>query len=216
MHIPIFSAILLIVIGFGCRKNNCNCDNSYKKIPENVKEWFWFGEGSQWVYQLEEDTAVRDTVTLVFKWDGTSNKFCDSDVAGAQGCSEILTVTLQHSNAKYYPNFGSDSSIGANELIRCFTSHGGGELIEYEYMGGVVIGFPLKVNDYYGRYTLKDSYQAYKLNSFIYNDVFHSSETDVSGNIIGNEVWQTKGIGLIKIKRIKPIQNWELVYYKIL
>lgn len=200
-----------------CRNKECSCDNSYKKIPEDVKSWFWFGIGSQWIYQLKEDTTIRDTITLVARGDHESNKFCDNDVSIAEGCSEILTSILQHSNARFFPKTLVDTVHPGEETIIAYTPHGGGEFISFQRTNcsGSILGFPIDLNGYYGRYTLKDTLGVYYLRNKSYSNTIHSVGIGNDGTPEACEVWWAKGIGLLKISNHVSQETWELIQYEI-
>lgn len=213
----LITSFLIIIVLNACNSKDCDCDNSFKKVPEKVKEWFWFNEGSQWIYQLKEDTTVKDTLTLIHRNDLKSNKFCSSDFSNAVACSEILTTALQHSNGKHFPRTTKDSiNAGKSEII-AYTPHGGGEflkLIWYE-MTGSFLGFPLTLEENYDRYTLKDTMSNFSLVGNTYANVIYSEGIGYDGSPKGAEIWWAKDVGLLKIRNNIDSITWELIDYKI-
>lgn len=213
-----FLITLLVLISMlnSCKKK-CNCDDNYKKIPESTKEWFWFGNGSTWVYRLAEDTTVFDTLTFGGIDDRSSNKFCRSEFAPAVGCSEILTMYFKHSNAKYFPRYGWNTMNVGFEILKTYSPHGGGEFLSLETCGPF-LGFPIRLQEQFDMFTLIDTFSNYKLINNTYNNVIHSTQPILPEIEKITDIWWAKNIGLLKIIKTKgtmPKTTWELINYNI-
>lgn len=209
--------ILVISLFFNSCYYNCKCNDSYIKLPEETKEWFWFKEGSWWVYRNVEDTSILDTLQLIYSTDESSNKFCRSSFASALGCSEILTVELIHSNVKYFQSY-SDSNIAGGESYFVYSPHGGGQYLYNTSFNkghsttGPFLGFPIIIGENYDGYILNDTNNI-TINNILYTNVAHSISQSSSYNGI-KEIWWAKGIGLLKIIKasgIHPEMTWELI-----
>jgi len=215
LKLSLYFIVLLLVNGSSCKKQ-CQCGNNYKKIPESTKEWFWFSNGSSWIYRLAEDPTVFDTITITRAGDQYSNKFCSNEFSPAIQCSEVLTIIYKHSNAKYFPKYNVDTLNGDLEISHIYSPHGGGQFISIDRNGneGIIVGFPLNKGENYDRYTLVDTFSNYSLLGNDYSNVVYSAEVDNTGIPNGAMVWYAKNIGLLKIKSIFPkVSTWELVKY---
>jgi len=201
----------------GCKDDCPPCGDNYKKIPETTKEWINFGIGSTWIYRLAEDTTVFDTLTLMGVDERASNIFCRSEFAPAVGCSEVLIFIFKHSNAKYFPRYGSDTLNASFNNVFVYTPHGGGEFLSLDPYG-VFLGFPIRLNEKYDFLTLIDTFSNFKLLNNVYNDVIHSSQPLLPKYEKLSDIWWAKQIGLIKtiqIGGIKPKITWELINHNI-
>ncbi|MCO5254147.1 MAG: hypothetical protein M9892_07290 [Bacteroidetes bacterium] len=116
-------------VTFTSCKDKCPpCGSDYLEIPQEMKDWGLFEEGSWWVYRLAEDTTVLDTVRVVpnsltdFR---SKKKTCSKNFSLAIPCSEALTYRLQHSNRKYFGN-SFDSTKTVSSEINLYYPPGGG------------------------------------------------------------------------------------------
>lgn len=221
----ILSLLLITVIISSTRckdKEDCPyCGSEYKTIPQEMKDWALFEEGSWWVYRLAEDTTVFDTVRRVGKInDSRSNpRKCRIIYAPADMCTEVLTYNLQHSNPIY---FGTplDSSIRFSDEINLYYPPGGGVFLYYYgggYGGGVIFGLsPILIGEYYGNFTLIDTFSDTNFNGINVSKGFHSSivtNIPFNGNLMKNIYWG-KNIGILKVE-VPPNQTWELINYEV-
>ncbi len=121
-------AFALCCVFLSCNKNQCEpCGSNYKTIPQEMKDWALFEDGSWWVYRLTEDTTVFDTVRVspnskrFFRSNGT----CGDNNPHAISCSETITYGLQHSNKTYFAN-PFNSNLTVYDEINLYYPHGGG------------------------------------------------------------------------------------------
>jgi hypothetical protein len=207
-------AFALCCVFLSCNKNKCEpCGSNYKAIPQEMKDWALFGEGSWWVYRLAEDTTVFDTVRFSSRSDFRSNlTTCDDNSAPSIGCSETITYHLKHSNKNYFSYF--------DEVV-LYYPNGGGVFLNYyggSYGGGVIFGInPIKINEYYGNFRLIDTFSNQNFNGIKINKGFYSStlaDTSTTVKYVRDIYW-AKNIGLIKVQIYPNSQTWELINYQI-
>jgi hypothetical protein len=62
-----FTLALGCTLWSGCKeKDDCPpCGDAYKTIPQEMKDWALFDDGSWWVYRLAEDTTVYAVVGVI-------------------------------------------------------------------------------------------------------------------------------------------------------
>ncbi|MCO5254149.1 MAG: hypothetical protein M9892_07300 [Bacteroidetes bacterium] len=208
----------------GCKdKDDCPpCGDSYKTIPQEMKDWALFEEGSWWVYRLVEDTTVFDTVRFVpnSKTFYLSNKSkCSDNNPHSVSCSETILYRLQHSNTDYFPHH-SDSTKGSYDEIILYYPHGGGVVIEYSgyYGGGVTFGInPIQINEYYGNFRLIDTINDFKINNLNIVKAFYSSTLADTINTVEyiRDIYWGKSTGLLKTIIYPNSRTWELVNYEV-
>ncbi len=218
MKKPCYLVVLILsILCVNSCKKSCKCEEGYKKIPESVKEWFWFGEGSQWIYRLSENDTIFDTVTVVFRKDDKSNFNCQTNYAKGISCSEVLSLGLSHTNVQYFPRILKDTVLAALDEIQAYSVHGGREFIHYE-PHGTIIGFPIIINEKYENFSIKDTLVNIKVLNKNYNHVVHTAQADLPYENKATEIWWTKGVGLIKVIKIDKTNQkntWELVKYDL-
>lgn len=216
IHTPIIALIFLCLLS--CRNDKCDCDGKYKKIPDDIKPWFLFKDGSWAVYHAVGDSTIIDTVTAIGRGDGLSNKFCESYFSPAIACSEILDISFQHTNNKFFPTY-SDSTKAGRKSYSAFSPYGGGQFIENQTAHGanvsmgVFLGIPIRIGEDYDGYTLMDT-NSITLNGQKYFNVTHSVRTpfpDEADCI--REIWWVRGVGMLRMIKNpgkKPFVIWEL------
>jgi hypothetical protein len=205
--------IVLSCVILSCNKNQCEpCGSNYKTIPQEMKDWALFGEGSWWVYRLAEDTTVFDTVRFSSRSDFRSNlTTCDDNHAPSIGCSETITYHLKHSNKNYF---------SYSDEIVLYYPPGGGVFLDYyggSFGGGVILGInPIKINEYYGNFTLIDTFKNLKINNLTFDNIFHSSivTNNTPPGYLMKDIYWGKHIGILKIE-VPPNQTWELINYDV-
>jgi len=184
-----------------------------------LKDWYYFEEGSWWIYRLAEDTTQYDTVSVVYRSDYYSNRFCESEFAPAKICSEVLQLTLQHSNAYYYP-LPQDSTKPNIDIISGYYPHGFGQFLSMKRIKsrGIFFALPIVEGESFDEYTMKDSFTTWNLNGTEYSHVVHSV-TNVPTNLeYTTDIWWGKGVGMLKIIKspgLRPRTTWELIEYHI-
>lgn len=216
MNLKLVVLAFVLTIITSCKKS-CKCDEGYKKIPETVKEWFWFSEGSNWIYRLSENDTIFDTVTLISRNDNKSNINCQSNYSKGISCSEVLSVKLLHTNVNYFPRRPQDTILTAIDEINVYSVHGGREFISYE-PHGTIIGFPRVINEKYENFSIKDTINNFLLLKKNYKNVVYSTQPDIPYDNKATEIWWSKGVGLIKMIKIDKSNQkdtWELVKYNL-
>ncbi|MDP2174853.1 MAG: hypothetical protein Q8K70_02975 [Bacteroidota bacterium] len=207
-------AFALCCVFLSCNKNQCEpCGSNYKTIPQEMRDWALFGEGSWWVYRLAEDTTVFDTVRFSSRSDFRSNLYtCDDYYAPSIGCSETITCHWRHSNSYYFN--------GVDQIV-LFYPPGGGVFLYFSgsgYGGGNIFGInPIKVDEFYGNFRLIDTFSNQNFNGIKINKGFYSStlaDTSTTVKYVRDIYWG-KNIGLVKVQIYPNSQTWELINYEV-
>ncbi len=221
-----FAFALCCTLWSGCKDDCPPCGVAYKTIPQEMKDWALFGEGSWWVYRLAEDTTVFDTVRFSSRSDFRSNlTTCDDHYAPSIECSQTITYNLQHSNIIYFPRYNNNDTIGGFDQIVLYFRNGGGLFLNYESCigfsnSGVVFGFPILIGEKYNFHCLVDTFNNFELHKKKYSNVFYTNyckTINQNPNSIQQIYWANK-IGLIKIKLINSqskLRTWELINYEV-
>jgi hypothetical protein len=82
----------------------CNCV-VFQDLSDEMKSYIDFKKDDFWVYQLQQDTNIYDTLTC------TNLGILDIDCRGAtfntnsQSCTKSYELSLRHSNQTYFPHF---------------------------------------------------------------------------------------------------------------
>lgn len=206
----------------GCKDKCPPCGNDYLQIPQEMKDWALFEEGSWWVNRLAEDTTVLDTVRVVPNslTDFRSNKSkCDDNNSLSTQCSETLTYRLQHSNTDYFPHH-ADTTIGGFDEIVLYYPPGGGVCLYYYgsgYGGGVIFAIdPIIVGENYGNFTLIDTFSNINYNGINTTQIFYSSivTNNPPPGFLMQDIYWGKNVGILKLE-VPPNQTWELINYEV-
>lgn len=102
-----FHILILLLIGLTLQNcgNDCDADcTEIKEAPKEFLEYWYFPEGSWWVYQLQDSTKiVFDTIVLRFsdRYFETEKQEC-TDLSYPPCISRYETL-FTHSNLEYYP-----------------------------------------------------------------------------------------------------------------
>ncbi|MDP2174852.1 MAG: hypothetical protein Q8K70_02970 [Bacteroidota bacterium] len=224
---PAVFAFALCCVFLSCNKNQCEpCGSNYKAIPQEMKDWALFGEGSWWVYRLAEDTTVFDTVRFSSRSDFRSNlTTCDDNSAPSIGCSETITYHLKHSNKNYFAN-PFNSNLTVYDEINLYYPNGGGVFLRYNNgaapgTSGVIFGIaPIKMGEHYGNFSLIDTLNNFKFNGFLVQQAFNSQIITTNPPIPKSfdKVFWGKNIGLLKIQLTHAngeTKTWELINYDV-
>lgn len=222
-----FALALSCTLWSGCKDDCQPCGDAYKTIPQEMKDWALFGEGSWWVYRLAEDTTVFDTVRVspnskrFFRSNGT----CGDNNPHAISCSETITYGLQHSNKTYFAN-PFNSNLTVYDEINLYYPHGGGVFLSYKNGAapgtpGVIFGIsPIKLNEYYGSLSLIDTIDNLNFNGLVVKKAFYSKNNTLNPPApkTFDKVFWGKNIGLLKIQITHSngeTKNWELINYEV-
>ncbi len=171
-------------VTFTSCKDKCPpCGSDYLEIPQEMKDWALFKDGSWWVYRLAEDTTVLDTVRVSPNSlrDFRSNKSkCEDNNSLSTQCSETLTYDLQHSNKQYFGHL-NDSVKSVSDEINLYYPPGEGVCMHY--INGAATGTsgrvfcidPIVVGENYGSFTLIDTFNNQMFNNIFIKKGFYKS-----------------------------------------
>ena len=176
LKLTIIKSLILLLLNSlvleSCNSNEiCTCDD-YILIPEGMKEYSEFTEGDYWIYKLESDTTIIDTITCTYF--SLENNGCSrGDVVerNADPCSHVSYTRLQHSNVDFFPNLNPASENAGSEMIRIMLAGEYSYEVTRDVIGATEHGelFVYPSIDPSELYT-SVSYQAEQLDSFIIND----------------------------------------------
>jgi hypothetical protein len=224
-----FALALCFALWSGCKDDCPPCGDAYKTIPQEMKDWALFEDGSWWVYRLTEDTTVFDTVRVspnskrFFRSNGT----CGDNNPHAISCSETITYGLQHSNKTYFAN-PFNSNLTVYDEINLYYPHGGGVFLSYKNgkapsNAGVIFGMPIIIDEKYSFHCLSDTLEKFVfmnkefINVFITKNCYNIPSTNDYPETM-QEIYWSKNVGLIKIRLInaqKKTNSWELINYEV-
>jgi hypothetical protein len=115
--------MLLLPVWLLTNATSCNTDppcacTEFQDISEEMKGYVDFSQGDYWVYQLKQDTDIRDTLTCTNKRI-LDNKCASSQIisGNANPCSKIYRLSLTHSNVNYFPHYTIDATEPGVEQI---------------------------------------------------------------------------------------------------
>lgn len=180
----------------------------YDSSIEDMKKWYYFKEGTQWIYQ-EETTGELDTATVFNSNDGDT----------------WFDFYVLHSKGDWIVNYYFDTSWS----IYCLTSkesnchkvfRSRGKPGNYVGEGGIFV-YPNIVGNYTfsngGACTILDILDDTLLNSTLFHEVIlwdipndDSEDNDHSTYLIA------KNIGVIKRSLQSLNENWSLIDYEII
>ncbi len=216
IHFAILGLIILTTTGTRCRTDNCadNC-GYFNDVDPEFKRFWWFNKGSQWVYTLNANPNITDTITVLST---VVDQAYACQTNGMPPCSYSYKVLLQHSNMNYFTNL-SKSKPSIDEIrFQYFGSNviylGSGNNKSYIVDGGNLLSF-YKNNDEI--YAPLDTFSIQSWNKKYYNIQHIGVQRDTSiflPKTLLHTFW-SKDIGLVKYY-IKGGYLWELKDYEII
>ena len=94
-------ALLFSIALGGCKKEPSECVQ-LSRAPQAFLDYWYFPEGSTWVYRLKGRTpAVYDTLRVSFARESHSTNYSDGD--NRVPCVQAYQVSLPHSNRTFFP-----------------------------------------------------------------------------------------------------------------
>jgi hypothetical protein len=181
-------------------------------LNPNLKNYFFFGEGSWWVFKrLDTNAIVYDTATLVRKYHDY-NSIYSYPIA-----REIASVTFLHS---YYKSLNSNS--GYAQIQRSIQNENSeGDNISMSSNGKLlpslnrflVYPFDSAYMDTmsFQRTTLLDV-STYTFNNIVFDSTVHFYHGFTNYR---HELWMSKDVGLTKYFNAEDSTTWEIVNYEI-
>ena len=181
-------------------------------LNKNLKNYYFFGVGSWWVYKrLDTNTVVYDTAILVRKYQDF-NSIYSYPVA-----REIASVAFIHS---YYNSLSPNS--GYPQMQRSIQNNNSeGDNVSMSSNGKLlptldrflVYPFDSAYMDMVSfQRTILVDIRTYTFNNIIFDSTvhFYHGFTDYR-----YEIWMSKGIGLTKYFNVEDSSTWEIVDYEI-
>lgn len=207
--------LFLLCFLIGCRKEKH--EEEIKYIPQELKDYMYFKEGTWWVYE-EESTHERDSV-VVFYNDDSLITF-DGSTGTPAGTYEYFDCKTHSSHDDYGYYYSCNTTWTRNErtpVWRDKTKPGdyvGTTIIMFDkFVVGVKLypytqnGIVTFINIYDSLYIQGNFY----FNVIQYNDSKNSTENEDSTNF-----YISRNIGIIRKELISNNQIWNLVSYHII
>ncbi|MEA3496383.1 MAG: hypothetical protein U9R42_10150 [Bacteroidota bacterium] len=213
----IFSLVIFLLLQVSsCREKGCE---AIKKAPQEFLDYWYFPEGSWWVYQNQDGEI--DTVKCF------ENKI-EHDYDFFPCVFQYLSA-VKHSNKKYfyqkdYPQYSGHNFQGLNFgkgncQLRVLSFN------DY-YSFSTILNFPFKIGDILVHGEINDEIRIKKIadsnsieiNNTMYYNSIHILQT-VEGNInipeiFAENIWLSKNTGLIKVTYFNG-EYWELINHFI-
>jgi len=100
-YLPLAVALLLFSVLGACKKEPSECVQ-LSRAPQAFLDYWYFPEGSTWVYRLKSSTpAVYDTLRVSFAREQHSTAYSDGD--NRVPCVQSYQVSMPHSNRTFFP-----------------------------------------------------------------------------------------------------------------
>lgn len=206
---------LYFIILQACGKNDRDECSIIQKAPNDYLDYWFFKEGSFWVYQLIDSAKTIDTVKVIRVWIETSTpRMVDLAEENTYdhfvACKEHNNLSIQHSNQQYFtPGGASNESYLTTIYAKDENSYYLGNNFCCKNTGsGFLIKYPFVLEDEItnGGHFVDTNSVTTPMQTF--NNVIH---------IFGpanRHYFFSKGIGLVKT--IYPDSTeWELITYEL-
>lgn len=111
------SLLFLSLTIFSCKEDPPVSCKSVLEAPKEYLDYWYFQEGSWWVYQLEgSNPAIYDTVIVIYNKAEYPDPY-DNSWGLYRTCLMHYQITLQHSNKIYFPSFTGTGNGGSEVLL---------------------------------------------------------------------------------------------------
>ena len=191
-----------------------------KAAPQEFLDYWFFPEGSWWVYQLvDEDTAIFDTIYTEGgdQWAHEETPECNG---GFAPCRTNYQISFIHSNDLYFPNATQDGF----ETYRCEYSPGDNSWYLFHITGtnklhsfSTFLKSPLQLNEAY----YEDTYLCTVDGSLTFDGKNHTSLSVCNeehapplNGLFLKKMSFAQGIGLYYMQYNND-ETWELIDYHI-
>ena len=212
---------LLPMLSNRCRKEvpprSWPCE-TIEQAPQAFLNYWYFPPGSWWVYRLQGDTAVTDTVRVDYH-DSSYHKN-STHMRGVLPCQWYYGHSLLHSNKEFFPDSGGydgRESIDAQYIGNksWALSHGAScNLYPYEHF----LHYPFVVGDIYAHSQRLISIDTLITPAGTFDSTLlitqQIEQQDSTLGRIKRELYLSKGVGITKVKFTGP-ETWELISYHI-
>jgi hypothetical protein len=194
--------ISFIVSFFSCKKK---CD-SIDELPHEFLDYWYFNQGSWWVFQLKDSTNIYDTVTV--SKDELFTNGVNND-GGYLSCTEYITYFFRHSNpifsnyiyVGYYDQYYSRVNGNRKNYYLDFSNLKTNSSVSFLYYDKDK-GFTC---DYGTCYDI----QSVQTPQDTFNETLHYKLND------STQFYFAKNIGLVKRITIDK-KTWELINYNVI
>lgn len=201
--------LLLIILSISCKKHECG-EISY--LPQDFLDYWYFPEGSYWVYQLKDSTL---TDTFIVKRSVEVVVEDDDPIVCRRDYSSTISNKDSAINDKYSGFFfQSSSGLSSGNNNKYSLSLGGTFIFSASVIYPFVIGDTLENNLSY--YILKDK-NTIITPSGTFNDLIHliyMKKLCCGLTEVGSEIWLARNAGFVKYIS-KNRDEWELINYQI-
>jgi|GEM_PF-2049869 len=216
-----FILVSMTCVFFGCGDTDPPCDcEEFQDISDEMKGYVDFSKGDYWVYQLEQDTAIRDTLTCTNKRI-LDNKCASSQIisGNANPCSKIYELVLSHSNKQLFPSRSSTNDAGSEKIyveqqpnstiysikrsVKDLSSSG-----EQFHLPGIDPGIYRKEGSY--NYTASNI-DCVNINNITYKSIVFSNLL-IKDDFLCDSLYLKENVGILRYTST-PTQTWELFKY---
>lgn len=212
--------LALSMLTGACKKQARECAQ-LTRAPQAYLDYWYFPEGSQWVYRLRgARPAVYDTMRTVLTDEAHSTHYQDGD--SRIPCVQGYRTTLTHSNRTYFPGTGG---LGLEVMASDPAFHGEDWVVNHAsevrtlYPLEVGFGYPIRLGQKLLNYlTFVDTAAVttpagtFRQSVHVVPD-FGPAVDSLQGNWI-RHLYRSRYVGITKIVYTNA-QIWELVAYTI-
>ncbi len=220
--------IILTFVLINCNPHEpCNCV-VIQDLSDEMKSYINFKKDDFWVYQLQQDTNIYDTLTCtdlrIIDINCGKNYFFSSN---SQTCTKAYELSLRHSNKTYFPHFNKKvDELGVEKIYA--ENYGSYEICrllrrDVVFANGSRHCFvfpqidPQKVS---GTAFKSQKIDSISLGKYVFKNTILST-INVTGATyleVSDSFYYQSNIGLVRyninIDKI-PNQTWQLVDYRI-
>ncbi|MBC7447952.1 MAG: hypothetical protein H7330_07815 [Hymenobacteraceae bacterium] len=213
-------SLLGLLLTSGCKKDPPPCETIAEAPPAFLAYWY-FPEGSWWVYQLQDSVpAVFDTVRVVHRWQGQ----VESEPGEGRLCRFGYTVRYEHSNAAYFPGVPGKKGFEALAIepkwsLSHYSKAGFYSMQGHSFVYPFVIGRGVMPDDYLTADTAQLTTPAGTFARTVHVHTDYMPPDSMRYSLV-RDAWRSYGVGLTKIAfspSRTPVSGttWELVNYHI-
>ncbi len=204
----------LIIVSLFCLSSNCK-EDKFKKCkdvlnaPQEYLDYWFFKEGTWWVYQLKDTTGIYDTVRVVY-YDAYYEEYDDGNIP----CKMFYNITYENTFYEGKLYWYSSSLINPNKWL---INESSASTMFIFSLGEQVFFYPFSVGEIFlfdtNRTIADTNFLVTPVDTF-YNTVHIIREIPIDTPIFINEYYITKNIGITKYIFTNN-KTWELINFNI-
>lgn len=204
-----FTPILIFLLLLGTYACNKKC-HTIDELPHEFLSYWYFDQGSWWVYQLKDTTNVFDTVMIEnIDVHTTIPKTNRSDDGSENGCTEYIKMITKHSNNLFL-------NYLENGLYEEYNSQTYGNresyYVDFEYFKnylGITFFYYIKNKGFTCDFGACYDIQEIQTPQYTFNETIHYFPFD------SLQFYFAKNVGLVK-RITNDGKTWELINYSVI